>query len=70
MRDLSLNEMGFVNGAFSWGELAGAVVGGAAVGALAGAAGGITIAPAAAAGAALGGLGYCVSELVISIVDK
>ena len=65
MRELTIEELAFVSGAFSWGEMAGHMVLGAGIGAMAGAAaGGVGAGPGALAGFLLGGIEYGLGELI------
>jgi hypothetical protein len=65
VRELTIEEMALVSGAFSWGELAGHMVVGAGIGAMAGAAGaGLGAGPGALAGFLIGGIEYSLGELI------
>jgi hypothetical protein len=65
VRELTIEEMALVSGAFSWGELAGQMVVGAGIGAMAGAAGaGLGAGPGALAGFLIGGIEYSLGELI------
>ena len=65
MRELTAAEAAAVSGGFSWGELGGHMLLGAGVGALAGsAAAGVGAGPGALGGFLIGGIEYCLGDLI------
>jgi hypothetical protein len=65
MRELTMDELALVSGAFSWGELAAHMAVGAGVGAMVGLAGaGLGAGPGALAGFLIGGIEYSLGEFI------
>jgi hypothetical protein len=65
MRELSVEEIDSVSGAFTWQALGASMVGGGITGGLGGAAiGGIGAVPGAIGGALLGGIGYIAVDFI------
>ena len=66
MRELTAEETSLVSGAFTLEELAAAMVAGAIVGGLGAAATGAGVPAGILGGALLGGIGYCVKDLIVT----
>ena len=66
MRELTAEETSLVSGAFTVEELGAAMVAGAIVGGLGAAATGAGVPAGILGGALLGGIGYCVKDLIVT----
>ena len=65
IRELSIEEIGLVSGAFTWQGLGGAMLAGGIVGGLGAAATGAGIVPGMLAGGLLAGAGYLINDLFV-----
>jgi hypothetical protein len=66
MRELTAEETLLVSGAFTWTDLGAAMVAGGIIGGLGAAATGAGVPAGILGGALLGGIGYCVKDLIVT----
>ena len=66
MRELTAEETSLVSGAFTWEELGAAMIAGGIVGGLGAAATGAGVPAGILGGALLGGIAYCVKDLIVT----
>ena len=66
IRELTLEEMQLVSGAWTWQGLGAAMLTGGIVGGVIGAATGVGIPAGALSGALLGGMGYLINDMIVT----